>query len=144
MSVEIEIPDFADAFMAAVQQRIDAALAVGNEVETIIKEKVLLDGKDVDGNDFAQKQPRPPKTPTNFPTVPLIQNDNPNLMAKDRWQVERVAEDEVVVTYTPPAHHQYLVTKPAANGGRKWLTDTEINAEARGEIERRMREAFEG
>ena len=127
--------------MAAVQPRIAAALKVADEVGTIVREHAVLDNEDVDGQQLHQKKPRPPKHPTNFPNFVLIQSDEPDLMSPARWRTES-DETEARAIYTPPEHHQYLVDKDPEHGGRKWLTQEQMNPSARAAIAARVREEF--
>lgn len=144
MSVTVSIPyDFVEQVMAELQPRIDAALKIAEQVEHIIKEKAVLDNEDVEGNQFPQKKPVPKANPKNLPNVALIQNDTPDEMNPARWSVDQVGLTEIHVLYQPSDHHDYLVNKDPQNGGRKWLTHTEMNKGARDEIERLMAEAME-
>ena len=143
MPVSVHMPDLAAGLMAQLQPRIDAAMAVAAQVPTIIKERAVLDGEDVQGNVMPQKQPRPKKNPRNFPSVHLIQNETPDEMNPERWSNEQTGAGQVTVTYQPSDHHEYLVSKPPEQGGRKWLTHEAMNPNARAEIARQMREAFQ-
>ncbi|MDF2434497.1 MAG: hypothetical protein JWP44_4128 [Mucilaginibacter sp.] len=142
MDVEIHI-DFADGVMELVKERVTRALQeVAPQVPHIIKDKAILENKDVDGNEMHLKQPRPPKNPRNFPNLPLIQNDEPDLMSNDRWQVE-IEDGSATITYIPPEHLQYLIEKAPERGGRPWILPDRINEEAREEIEELLRAALE-
>jgi hypothetical protein len=143
-SVEVKVPyDLAEQVFAQLQPKVDAMLKVANEVGTILRERAILDNEDVNGNQMPSKQPRPSKSPKNFPNVALIQADEIDEMNPSRWSVEQTTLTEAVVKYNPSDHHQYLTDKAPQSGGRKWLTQESMNPTSRQEIERRMAEEFE-
>lgn len=132
-----------DSVMEKIQEIVDKMLAVADEVPAIIKDRAILENEDVDGNQMNRKVPRPTKSPTNFPDLPLIQNDDPNLMDNARWHVERTDLTTATVVYSPPEHLKYLIEKDPEHGGRKWITPDKINPNAVAEIQKRMIEAVE-
>lgn len=139
MGVEINIPDdFAERIMAQLQPIVDAALSVSEQVPTIIKDYAILQNQDVDGNQMSSKKPRPKRNPSNFPNVALVQNDDPDLMNPARWKHERTGPYEETVTYTPPEHLEYLLSKAPEDGGRPWIAYDRINASAQAEIQAEM------
>jgi hypothetical protein len=147
MGVEVVIPaDFGDQVLKELQPLIDAALSTAEVVARIIKDQAILENEDVDGNQMAQKKGRPPKNPKNFVGLPLIQNDDPDMMANERWSHERTGPLEETITYDPPDHLQYLIEKPPEVGGRKWILPDRINESARekimAEMARRIEEAL--
>jgi hypothetical protein len=143
MGVRVIMPDLGEAILAKLQPRVDAAIKVAERVPVILKERAILDNEDVAGNQFPKKKPRPRKNPTNFPNVALVQNETPDEMSPERWSHEQTGPTQVTVSYQPSDHHEYLVSKAPEQGGRKWLTNSEMNPNARDEIANQMREAFE-
>jgi hypothetical protein len=147
MGVEVVIPsDFGEQVLSAMKPLIDAALSVAEVAPQIIKDQAMLENEDVDGNQLAQKKPRPPKNARNFPNLPLIQNDTPDMMANERWSHERTGPLEETITYDPPDHLQYLIDKAPEAGGRRWILPDKINPNARQkimeEMQRRIEEAL--
>ncbi|MDB5292727.1 MAG: hypothetical protein JWL69_3968 [Phycisphaerales bacterium] len=74
------------------------ALSAAEVAPQIIKDQAMLENEDVDGLPMAQKKPRPPKNARNFPSIPLIQNDDPDMMANERWSNERTGPLEATIT----------------------------------------------
>ena len=74
-----------------------------------------------------------------LPNLPLIQDEDPDLMNNDRWTVGEIDGTERIATYYPPEHLQYLLEKDSEAGGRPWIgADGRINPNARAEIEAEM------
>jgi len=134
-NVEVNVPDnMAEIIMSAVQRRTDAALSVTADVPRIIKDKAILDEKDAYGNSIQHKQPKPAKSPKNFPNLQLVQTGE--MMSNDRWTTNRVSSTEVQVVYSPTDYFQYVIEK------RPWITPEKVNAEAWSEIQSEMTKRF--
>lgn len=139
--VTVVMPDLESAFAELIQQRIDAALSVADDVPGLIFDAAVLNNEDVDGNQMPRKQPRPKNYPQNNPDLPLIgTTDAPeNMMSKTRWTVERTGSDtEATITYTPPDFFDDLITKDPSSGGRRWITRDKINADVVALIQEKM------
>lgn len=135
--VVVEMPDFETAILTAIQtQFVDAALEVAKEVPSLIKQEVMLNNRDIDGNSMPDKKPRPKGSPTNNPGVPCV--DSGNMLDNSRWVIEQVSESEVDVIYSPPEYLQYLIEKAPEAGGRKWITPDKINDDVRALIEEKI------
>lgn len=144
-SVTIEMPDLEGAINELIQQRVDAALSVADEVPGMIFDMAVVNNVDVDGNQMPQKQARPKGDPQNNPNLPLIgTTDAPeNMMSSTRWTVERTGGDTVAtITYTPPDFFDALIEKDPEHGGRKWITREKINADVVAMIEEKMQVAL--
>jgi hypothetical protein len=137
MSVVVSIPNYQDIYFGLydqLQSRIEAALSIGPEVPTLIKQQALLENRDMNGELIPLKGPRPKLNPTNNPEIPLV--DTGNMMDPARWSVERTGDAEITVTYSPPDYIDYLVLT------RPWISPDKINEDALFEIQTEMAARF--
>jgi hypothetical protein len=132
--VEVTLPDLEAAILETLRKQfIEPALAVAGQVPSLIKDKVILDNKDVDDNEMPKKIPRPKSDPQNNPNFAVL--DSGNMLDTSRWVIEQVSETEVEVIYSPPDYFDYLVTKDPESGGRPWLLPDRINPDVFATIE---------
>ena len=147
MGLEITLPtdeQIKSWFIPLKEKAIPATQETLDKTYAIITDKALFDNEDKNGN------PMPYKKDTSKYPDQLIETG----LMKDRqlWELGAVDDESVTINYKTSeiidkwgrSYMDYLLTKDPQEGGRPWIDEDKINAEAVEELKEMIAENLLG